>query len=552
MTSDRAVAEIGDLDQRLIGELSSGLVVDVARPDYETRLGILRRRAEERGAEFGEGVLEATARFEVPNVRELIGALNRLVALQAVSDAPISPEGAVSMLSDLQSAHGPAAAAPAGDFIIGDAALSEFTLPPAAMPAPPVAAAPTPPAAPPPAPPPASRPVADEFAQFLSGVESTVARQVEAWRARLGETILRWEGEGYQTTRLGSVLDRGDARQAEAAVRQFERDVERLRSFADEIAVLDPVVAGDAVFRDPDRLDEAAALVKRARDGVATPSGPSGAWAFGGFAVGESNRAAYDAALAVVEAPGTRHNPLVLVGPPGIGKTHLLHSVGHALAAGPGALVACLPAQDFLDELAQAAEGNRMDQWRSKYRRATAFLLDDLQLVAGVERAQGELFHLFGHMLGAGRQMGFSLTAPPRDVGLEPRLVARLEGGLVVRVERPDREVRAALIRRIITERLGSADADLVEYFTDRQADSMRVVQGMVQRVLRSAESEGTRPDRGFAQKVLEHVSGRPSHPGAGVRTSGVALTPAAVARSREKLVWDWPDPADRLIEEVG
>src|SRR6185436_9957669 len=113
-----------------------------------------------------------------------------------------------------------------------------------------------------------------------------------------------------------------------------------------------------------DRLKEAAAMVERAREGTAPPPGPSGAWAFDGFRVGDSNRLAYNAALSVVAEPGDRNNPLVLVGPPGIGKSHLLHSIGHALAAAPGALVACLSSQDYVDELAQSEESGRLDQWR--------------------------------------------------------------------------------------------------------------------------------------------------------------------------------------------
>src|SRR5687768_7311562 len=168
LTSDRPPAEIESLDERLIRRFGGGLVIDVAAPDYETRVAILRRRAEERRATFEPGVLEAVAELEIDNVRELIGALNKLVALQAVSDEPLTP--------------GEARAAAAG---AGRARDAGGTRAPARH------AVPQPDAA-----------VADEFADFLQEVSVTVTQQVESWRSRVAEAIMRWSGEGFRTARL--------------------------------------------------------------------------------------------------------------------------------------------------------------------------------------------------------------------------------------------------------------------------------------------------------------------------------------------------------------
>src|SRR5712671_1974058 len=160
LASDRPPAEIADLDERLISRFSGGLVVDMGIPDYETRVAILRRKAEERGSKFQPGVLETVAKVEYPNVRELMGALNRLIAFQAVNDAPMNAEAASKVLG-IPTAASSAAASPAA---ASSAAASQ-----------------------------------DEFSQFLTDVTATVGKAVEAWRARVTEAVLRWEGEGYRT-----------------------------------------------------------------------------------------------------------------------------------------------------------------------------------------------------------------------------------------------------------------------------------------------------------------------------------------------------------------
>jgi len=166
LTSDRTPIDIENLDERLISRFSGGLVVDIGAPDYETRVAILRRKAEERGAEFQPGVLETVAAANFANVRELMGVLNRLVAYQAVNDSPLNAEGAKQLLGLETRASG------------GHTGVASER---GATP--------------------------DEFAAFLTDVTTTVGKAVEAWRARIAEAILRWEGEGYRTRRLEALLE---------------------------------------------------------------------------------------------------------------------------------------------------------------------------------------------------------------------------------------------------------------------------------------------------------------------------------------------------------
>jgi chromosomal replication initiator protein len=259
---------------------------------------------------------------------------------------------------------------------------------------------------------------------------------------------------------------------------------------------------------------------------------------------------ALQAARAVVAEPASRYNPLVIVGSSGVGKTHLLHALGNALAAKSKAAVACLGAHEFTSELIEAIDRDAIGPWRARYRSAGAFLLDDVHLVAEKDRTQDELFVLFNFLIESGRQMIFSSGVPLSELtGVEPRLRTRLEGGLVVDLPAPDREMRQQVLQRALEGKSGALDTDLVDYLGSRPVDSVRALQGLLQRILNAAESKGVAPTAALAREILEAPAPKPPRRSTGVRTSGI-VAPASGARSREKIVWDWPDVGDRIVEE--
>jgi chromosomal replication initiator protein len=511
LTSDRPPPEIADLDERLISRLSGGLVVDIGLPDYETRVAILRRKSEERGARFAPGVLETVAQAEAGNVRELMGGLNRLIAFQAVNDTTINAETAKQILGLTSGA--PAAPGDGG----ARAAVAG----------------------------------GDEFGEFLADVTVTVGKAVEAWRARVGEAVLRWEGEGYRTQRLEALLEKDAPASVDKAIAAFTKDVERLKELETEVAELDPQAAGQSVFRDPERVSEAEEAAARVRDGAAPPPGPSAAFPLDAYAVGPSNQVAVSAARAVLDKPGKKYNPLVLVGKSGLGKTHLLNAIGLELARGRRAVVACLSTQAFIDELISAIDGNRVDWWRARYRRATALLLDDIHLIAGKERTQEELFNLFNLLQDKERQLVFTAPAPPNTLrGLEERIVTRLEGGLVAELKEPDREVKRAVLERLLSQLNVTSEPALVDYLADRPADSVRALVGVVQRVVAAAAAQDGPLSAGLAREVLEGQTSRDVRRSSGFRTSGLVVSSLGGIKSREKMVWEWADVSDRVIEE--
>ncbi len=589
LTSDRPPHDIDMLDDRLLSKIAGGLVIDIAPPDYETQVAILRRKADEKQAAFVPGVLEAVARLGIASVRELIGALNRLVAFQAVSEVPLDATKARVLLRGEEEDAVPAGApelehammaVPAvgrasseaipgvmlgQSEMLGGMAESEFERADDDW------AEPGPPAPGDEALEPSDhRPLAsnprssslddtlsskpaleaerDEFGDFLSDLADTLARQVEPWRTRIGEAILRWGGEGFRVAPLERLLDEVEPRDPESVLVQYEADAEQLLEHRREAELLAPDLAGAPQLLDPGNMAAAEAWMRRLREGVVPPPGPLENCTLALLLEGQGNRMALKAVEAAVGAPGVRYNPLVVVGGPGVGKTHLLHGLGNALLASGVSPVACVNAHDFTQELIDAIDRDNVTVWRHRYRRVAALLVDDVHLLAGKERSQEELFLLFNLFLEGGRQLAFASAVPLAGLsGVEPRLLTRLEGGLVVELPPPDRDLRQALVERLLTERGVAPDADLVGYLAARPADSARTVQGTVQRVLNAAEAAGGRPTAAIARDVIEGATA-PRMPVA--RPAPSAGVNAALVRSREKMAWEWGPVNERVIED--
>lgn len=518
LASDRPPADIESLDDRLLRRFGGGLVVDVGAPDYETRVAILRRKAEARGLELAPGIIEATAEIPLDNVRELLGALNRLGAAEAASGRHLTVDEARAELASIAELASSRSAAAGASNAAAEGEPGGET---------------------------------DEFADFLQEIASTVTQQVESWRSRVAEAVLRWSGEGYRTTRLEKLLDNGALPQdPDGALARFESDVTSLQQIAEELGRVAPDLAGDQALRDPDQVEAAASLLERAREGVEPPPSPSPHWLLDDLLESAANRVAVRAARAVAAEPGKRYNPLVIYAASGNGKTHVLHGVGNALAAS-GQVVACAGAHEFVEELIEAIDKDAVPRWRSRWRRADALLLDDVHLLADKERSQEELFLLFNEFHERGRQMVFTTGVPLAELsGMAPRLLTRFEGGLVVELPMPDRDLRQRVAQRHLAARLEQVDPELPGYIGSRPAESLRAALGTLQRVLQAAEARGVEPTAALAREILDGPPSGGGRRSAPVRTNGVTPLVAGGVRSREKMVWEWPEVTARLIEE--
>jgi chromosomal replication initiation ATPase DnaA len=378
MASDRPPAELAGLDQRLLSRLTGGLIVEIGLPDRDTRLGILRALRGERAADIPDDALDELARAPSTNVRELQGLFNRLVAQQSLGSEAVTDGVARVVVAQARSER--------------------------------------------PAPP-------DEFETFLSEVAAVVSSSVEQWRVRLAASVARWSGEGFRTSELERHLEDTEAPDLDALESRFASLVNRLRDLEREAARLDPRLAGVSAFRDPGRVDEAEAIVLRALAAYDPPPAPAPHFTFDNLDTGARNQLALRAAGEVIALPGSRYNPLYVHGPSGAGKTHLAHAVANALSARDGTAMA--------DDLQDAISAGLLDRWRLRYRAVDALVIENVQRLAGRERAQDEVFHLFDALRGTGRQVVLTADVPPAQLGgIAERLRSRFESGLVVEIGR--------------------------------------------------------------------------------------------------------------------
>jgi chromosomal replication initiator protein len=184
-----------------------------------------------------------------------------------------------------------------------------------------------------------------------------------------------------------------------------------------------------------------------------------------------------------------------------------------------------------------------------------AFLLDDLHLLAGSVKVQDELQLLVGELLAGGRQMVFTSALPLDElVGFDRRLLDRLQGGLVVELSPPDREIRLAVVKRLLAGAGAGQDAALADYLAGRPADSVRAVQGLVQRVLGEAAAQRVPPSPALARQILEMIDlgpARAARASGASRGSGILSPGMGLVKSAEKMIGEWPSPSDLLIPEL-
>nr|WP_246081768.1 chromosomal replication initiator protein DnaA [Nocardioides litoris] len=231
-------------------------------------------------------------------------------------------------------------------------------------------------------------------------------------------------------------------------------------------------------------------------------------YTFETFVIGSSNRFPHAAAVAVAEAPGRAYNPLLVYGESGLGKTHLLHAIGHYVRSlFTGAKVRYVSSEEFTNEFINAIRDDRLDRFKRRYREVDVLLIDDIQFLEGKTQTQEEFFHTFNALHNANKQIVLtSDRAPKRLEALEDRLRNRFEWGLITDVQPPDLETRIAILRKKAAMDRLTAPPDVLEFIASKIQTNIRELEGALIRVTAFANLNRQPVDMTLAEIVLKDL----------------------------------------------
>ncbi len=233
------------------------------------------------------------------------------------------------------------------------------------------------------------------------------------------------------------------------------------------------------------------------------------------FVVGKSNELAFAASKSIAENPAGSFNPLFIYGGAGLGKTHLIQAIGQQLRdSGARSKVVYMSADSFVTELITSIRYDRMQQFRDRYRKVDALLLDDIQFLAGKERTQEEFFHTFNALYEAQKQIVFTSDAPPKEIPtLEDRLRSRFEWGLIADIQPPDLETKVAILRKKAEEKKIDLPHDAALFVAERVRTNIRELEGLLNRIVVFASMTGNQLSLEVAREALKDLLSKDNKP---------------------------------------
>ena len=234
----------------------------------------------------------------------------------------------------------------------------------------------------------------------------------------------------------------------------------------------------------------------------------SGEFTFENFVIGPSNKLAANAARAVADAPGQHYNPLFIYGNSGLGKTHLLYAIAHVIRQrNPAARIVYIKGDDFINDFIEAVRTGKAGEFRTKYREADLFLVDDIQFVAGKVETQNEFFHTFNTLYESKKQIVLTSDRPPTEMAqLDDRLRTRFVSGLPVDVQPPSLETRIVIIRNKALQLGFVIEDDIAAYIASKVSSNVRQLEGTVKKIKAFHELEGSPVDRATVDRAIQDM----------------------------------------------
>lgn len=505
LASDRPPSEIDGLDERLVNRFSGGLIVDIAVPEYETKVAILRRKAEERGQTLEPGVAEALAKHSFKSVRELAGALNKVLAVQELEGKQVS-------------------AADAPQLAGMDEAVTEGA-------------------------PIAGQQLLDEFGSFIEELSQTVARKVEReevpWRRLLRETVETFEKDGYAGTRLRRLLELDQSPEDPQEVAdQYRRDITRLRQIGkglDRVGNPWPEAA-IGLLKDPERLDEGESLLASALERV-RPFPIVGDGPLLEDLAEHLPAVAVKAAQQLITQERPEYNPLFVWSSSEAGPLALLAATARSFTAHDRlSNVAITSAAEFSEDFIRALAEGVAGAWRERWWGVDLLLVYDVQALSGTERAQDEFFHLFEASNRKGAKILLTADRSPSGIeDIDDRLRSRFEMGLVVEVNSDSLPAGAG--------ELGLREAP-DEFIQDDDLWAGFMRPKVADTVLPPLEEFEIGDRAGLMVMGGEPEELAPASAESEASVAAAAPSASSWRPSKENVVWDWPVIEDRIVEE--
>ncbi|MFQ5674653.1 MAG: chromosomal replication initiator protein DnaA [bacterium] len=304
----------------------------------------------------------------------------------------------------------------------------------------------------------------------------------------------------------------------EDSLRELELDQFQFRFVVEDQNIASPLVPGNRPGTPSDKED-APILLDLEEEDFVTPTARfidiepvefqlNSKYTFDTFVVGSSNQFAHAAALAVADSPSKAYNPLYVYGGVGLGKTHLMHAIGHAIRSRNRHLRLCyISSERFMNELINSIRYDKMLSFREKHRNIDVLLMDDIQFLAGKERTQEEFFHTFNALYDAQKQIVITSDCPPKDIPtLEERLHSRFEWGLIADIQPPDLETKVAILKRKADQEKIDLPDGVALFIASKIKSNIRELEGALVRLVAYSSLTGSPINLSLAQETLRGI----------------------------------------------